>query len=160
MFGISFMNSGIAALKSGSLVLSFKGYTQTAGVTQLAGGSLGGTGVITADVQSAGQVVPGGATAGILHIAGTYKQQAAGALRISINGPTAGTGYGELQVSKTATIGGMLSASTASSFIPAHGSTFSVLSAGSVQGRFSILHTLGQSYTVSYQPTAVRLITP
>src|SRR5713226_1903863 len=88
-------------------------YTQTAGMTTVDGalsaptgmsisaGMLFGKGTIASAVQSSGKVNPGDSATktGKLSINGSYTQNTAGALNISIGGLTVGTQYGQLAVS-------------------------------------------------------------
>jgi hypothetical protein len=154
---VAFNNSGTVNLKSGTLQFGNPGYMQTAGKTNMAGGSLASTtsaivnlqggslsgkGTITASVQNGalidpGSTVPGEAT---LKITGNYTQTSAGTLRTDIKGSgTPGTNYDQLSVSGTATLNGTLNIVTASGFTPALTDQFIVVKATTLTGTFTTL---------------------
>jgi hypothetical protein len=144
---IPFNNYGTVQIQSGTLAINST-FVQIAGLTalkggnlnvsqpfQLQGGVLAGTNTITGDVQSSGIVSPG-ASPGRLTIIGNYTQNSNGALQIELAGNSPGTGYDQLIVSNTATISGALNVTLTNGFHPALANTFTVLSAGSLSGRF------------------------
>lgn len=154
---VAFNNSGTVNLKSGTLQFGNPGYMQTAGKTNMAGGSLASTtsaivnlqggslsgkGTITASMQNGalidpGSTVPGEAT---LKITGNYTQTPAGTLRTDIKGSgTPGTNYDQLSVSGTATLNGTLNIVTASGFTPALTDQFIVVKATTLTGTFTTL---------------------
>src|SRR6185436_11625750 len=98
---------------AGTVILSGGSMSSTA-LLNIQGGSIAGTGTITANVSNTGGIVspskatvPTGPT-GILNITGTYTQGAAGGLNIDLGGTGAGTGFDQLNVSGTATLNGAL----------------------------------------------------
>jgi hypothetical protein len=124
-------------------------YTQTAGSTDLNGGTINGgtlsingglltgTGTVNADLTNGGQVIPGGTgVAGTLTINGSYTQTSTGALDIDLGGTTVGSQYDQLAVSGTASLGGTIDVSLINGFHPALGSTFQPLTFGSSTGNF------------------------
>jgi hypothetical protein len=131
------------------------GYTQTSGVTildngeidvgaggvvDIQGGTLTGSGLIVGNVRNAGVLAVGSpGVAGRLTIRGDYTQSAAGALRLEIGGRNAGVDFDQLVVTGQASLGGTLAVALVNGFVPAHGDTFQVLTAGSLQGTFTTL---------------------
>jgi parallel beta-helix repeat protein len=149
--GIAVNNAGTVRSVDGTLDLG-DNYTQTAGLTRLAGGgfatsgtlqfnggSLEGNGTITGGVNNAGATIrPGGPLAvGLLNVSGNYTQSSSGVLDIELNGLSPGTGYDQLAIGGTATLDGTLNATTLAGFTPPGGSTYQVVIAGSVNGNFS-----------------------
>jgi len=141
-------NAGMVTVTSGA-TLGVGIYTQTAGITALSGGTISGgsisinggaltgSGTINANVNSGGQVIPGGAgAAGLLTINGTYTQTDSGSLNVDLGGTTAGSQYGQLAVSGTATLGGQLDVSLLNSFLPGLGNAFQPLTFASSSGNF------------------------
>jgi hypothetical protein len=168
---LAFGNSGTVNVASGTLSIGTLSYSQTAGATKLAGGSLtspkqinigggalSGFGTITGSVQNGGTVSPS-TTGGVLKITGAYRQTGSGVLSSVITGTSPGTQFGQLSVGGQATLSGTLQVNTGGGFIPAHGQAFSVLVYQSRSGTFATLS--GQpAYTVAYRATAARAVYP
>jgi hypothetical protein len=152
----TFTNAGTLSIGTGS---TFKlgglgNFTQTAGKTTddgtlstsgmvgLTGGSLFGKGSIAGALQSAGVITPGDSSTstGVLSVSKIYGQTASGALDIAIGGTTAGTKYDQLNIAGSASLNGTLNLSLINGFVPAVGTTFEILNAGSVSGTFSAVH--------------------
>jgi autotransporter-associated beta strand protein len=125
--GPTTVNGGVLAV-AGSIVSA---------TTVNAGGTLAGTGV-AGPVVNHGAVAPGdGAGApGILTVNGAYLQGSDGALDEVLAGLTAGTGYGQLVVTGSATLDGLLDVTTAAGFNLSVGETFTILEFGSLTGNF------------------------
>jgi hypothetical protein len=176
--GIPLANQGTIRATAGTLRLS--GFSQTGdglvellggaidstGPLSLNGGQLAGAGTITGDVSATGATIyVGGKNApGILTVTGNFSIGSAGRLVIDLAGPTPGTGYDQLSVSGSATLGGTvesvllpalnLQGATAFTFINAAsiGNTFTGQSGSPVlplqytgtQARFNV-----QGYTVT-----------
>lgn len=104
------------------------------GAVAVAGGTLGGTGVVLGAVSSAGTVAPGPGV-GRLVISNDYQQT--GSLAVELAGTSPGTGHDVLAVAGTATLGGTLAVTTNGGFAPAAGQSFTVLTAGAVSGTFA-----------------------
>src|SRR5262249_30969725 len=149
----AFSNAGSMTVGPGSTFSLAPGqnYTQTAGGTTLSGGnlavttlvdlrggSLGGSGTITGNVNSAGPVNPGNNGPGLLTITGNYTQTAAGSLNIEIGGLTPGAGFDQLAVSGVATLGGALNVTQVNGFVVQGGESFPVLTYGSRAGDFAV----------------------
>ena len=164
-------NSGTVKVNGGTLAINTLGYKQTAGSTQLAGGSvtaqkqmniskgtLSGFGTITGSVLSGGTVAPS-TTGGVLKITGAYNQQSAGTLSSVITGTTPGTKFGQLSVGGKATLAGTLKVNTGNGFVPGHGQSFSVLLYHTRSGMFGTLSGT-PAYSVSYTATAANVVYP
>jgi hypothetical protein len=164
-------NGGTVKVNGGTLAINTLGYEQTAGSTQLAGGSitaqkqmniskgtLNGFGTITGSVLNGGTVAPS-TTGGVLKITGAYNQQSSGTLSSVITGTTPGTKFGQLSVGGKATLAGTLKVSTGNGFVPGHGQSFSVLLYHTRSGTFGTLSG-SPSYTVSYTATAAKVVYP
>jgi hypothetical protein len=172
----SFANAGTFTIITGStFALGGSGvFTQSGGTTtdngtlsapgavNLQGGSLFGTGSITGSVQSSGIVTPGDSSkqTGIFTDKGTYTQNKAGTLDISIGGTTAGTNFDELNAS-SASLNGTLNIGLINSFVPTIGSTFKIMNFSSETGKFSTVNGLiinnKEHFTIKYQGTDVLL---
>jgi hypothetical protein len=156
IFGNSVVaNAGTVTL-SGGAMLEVMSFTQTAG--KLAGG--GTLSVINGAMINGGIVSPG-SSPGILDIQGNYTQNANSALNIEIDGPTAVSQYSVLAVSGTATLGGTLNILRPTSFIPAAGRTFQIVTAGAVSGTFATVNGLSikpsEFFTITYNGANVVL---
>ena len=80
-------------------------------MVSLTGGTLAGTGTVSANVSNAANVQPGnaaGTSPGILTVSGNYTQTSAGTLTADVAGTTAGTGYSQLAVSGAVSLAGNL----------------------------------------------------
>jgi len=168
---MQFSNSGTVKVNGGTLAINTLGYKQTAGSTQLAGGSvtaqkqmninkgtLSGFGTITGSVLNGGIVAPS-TTGGVLKITGAYNQQSAGTLSSVITGTTPGTKFGQLSVGGKATLAGTLKVNTGNGFVPGHGQSFSVLLYHARSGMFGTLSG-SPAYSVSYTATAANVVYP
>jgi hypothetical protein len=169
--GVRFENSGTVRLESG---VSYLGsYHQTAGSTLLtggglegslvdvAGGTLSGSGTISAtNIVNAAEFRPG-SSPGALTIQGPYLQTAQGKLVIEIAGPTAGVDHDLLTVNGPANLAGELAINLLSGYRPPTNTTFVILPAFPITGRFSSV-TGGDAgggivLRERYTPTAVVL---
>jgi hypothetical protein len=168
---LAFSNSGTVKVTGGTLSIGTLAYKQTAGSTQLAGGSvsaaqqmniaagtLSGFGTITGSVLNGGTVAPS-TTGGVLKITGGYNQKSSGTLSSVITGTTPGTKFGQLSVGGKATLAGTLKVNTGNGFVPRHGESFSVLLYHTRSGMFGTLSG-SPSYTVSYTATAANVVYP
>jgi hypothetical protein len=176
----TFTNSGtITVTKGSTLQNGGDSYVQSAGTTtvdgtfaavdsgiNITGGSILGAGTLTANVTVGGSgttpTISAGDSgkAGLLLITGTYTQLSTGTMNSFIGGTTVGTQYSQLQVDGTATLAGTLTVALASGFTPTVGSTFTVLTAGTVTGTFSnstIAINSSEHFNVSYTSTGVVL---
>jgi hypothetical protein len=169
----AFTNSGTVSLTSGSGLAVLSGnYTQTAGSTQLAdgsltaaglvdleGGVLAGTGVINADVLNNAEVDVGRpGCPGVLTITGNYTQTSGGVLVVEVGGPNPGTDFGQLAVTGRAALDGTLTVHLINGFVPNSGDGFQVLTFHSGSGTFATVDGDGPAFTPSYDPTDVTLV--
>jgi hypothetical protein len=147
-------NTGVVEVLSGTLLFS-NTYLQSAGVTrlnggqlqsgqtlQIAGGTLEGAGVVTANVSNGGHVQPG-LPLGQLSITGTFTQTAGGSLDVDIGGLTPGTQFDRLTVTGAATLNGTLNIAVINGFMPALGNGFQVMTFASHAGDFAAVGGLG-----------------
>jgi T5SS/PEP-CTERM-associated repeat protein len=118
------------------------------------GGSLFGQGRVHGQVIEApgGHLIPGGSP-GILTIDGSYEQDPGGELDIAIGGNQPGSGFSQLIITGTASIGGTLNVILANGFTPAPGETFPVILAAGLSGTFSQVN----GASISYSPAGVTL---
>jgi hypothetical protein len=158
----TFPNAGSVAIGAGATLSESSDYNQTAGVTDLAGGTLtangtvaiqggalSGSGTINGNVQNAAVVRPGSATAtGVLTINGAYTQTATGLLSIKLGGLVAGSQYDQLVVNGLAALDGTLSLALANGFPPQPGDQFQALMFGSASGAFA--HYAGDASGFSF----------
>jgi hypothetical protein len=151
-----FENRGTVELASGTLRLGrLGGYNQFAGSTRLTGGTLAssgqivklmggslvGTGTITANVQNLNSTIAPGApntlgSTGIIKIAGNYTHSGTAAiLKADLKGTTPGTKFDQLQVTGEALVdSGVLDLDTATGFAPTTTTKLKVLRAGKRSG--------------------------
>jgi autotransporter-associated beta strand protein len=130
------------------------------GVAVDKGAVLRGTGFIRGPTHNDGLITPG-TSAGMLAVQGVYTQSEIGSLGIEIGGTTAGTQYDRLAVAGTAALDGALNVTLINGFNPAVGSTFDILTAGSLAGTFTTVNLPSfpnfKEFRVDYLPTVVRL---
>ncbi|MGA8029272.1 MAG: hypothetical protein WB992_19195, partial [Bryobacteraceae bacterium] len=177
--GGSFTNNNLFTVAAGSIFTVGNGgvtgtpvnFTQAAGTTEVdgtltsttstvtptltvSGGTLDGAGKLTYTVVDSGTLAPGDSATktAALQVNGPYSQTSAGAFNVSIGGNTAGAQYDQLNVSSTAGVNG---------FVPAVGSTFTILNASSLSGTFSTVTgtsiNSSEHFTVTYNGNDVVL---
>ncbi len=126
-------------------------------------GTLSGTGTITGDVNNLsgfgsvfGTVSPG-ASPGTLTVDGNFMQDGNATLLVELGGYTQGVDYDWLNVSGTATLGGVLDILLydfgGGPFQPVVGDTFDILTADTIEGQFDLLSYAlddGLMWNVSY----------
>ncbi|HTQ37836.1 MAG TPA: hypothetical protein VMJ32_02345 [Pirellulales bacterium] len=98
------------------------------------------------------------ATAGALSLSGNYHQT--NELDIGLGGPNAGTDYGALTTTASASLSGTLKVTLTNNFIPFNGETFNIISAQSRTNTFSqtSLPTFsGGHFNLNYTSTGVTL---
>jgi hypothetical protein len=152
-----FENTGTMELASGTLRFGSVGYTQFSGATRLTGGSLSsggpidlrggrlaGVGTITGNLYNSGATIaPGSPTkagsTGILNVAGNYRQEPQGILKMNLKGSRPGSEFDQLRVSMQAVLDGMLDLDTASGYAPTTSTNLKVLTMASRLGEFSQL---------------------
>jgi len=147
--------SSTASFRSGSM------FPIGAGSINFNGGSVfGNGGSLSANVSSSAALTPADSatTTGTLSITGNYTQNSTGALNVRI---ASATGYNRLAVSGSATLGGTLNIGRLGGYIPPVGSTFTLLSAGSVTGQFATVNGTAingtEHFMVNYNAASVTL---
>jgi len=123
--------------------------------------SLGGPTVsVTGNLDNAGilQLSPGS-----FNIAGNYTQESTGAFDVGLGGTIAGSQFGQLDVTGTASLNGALNVSLVNSFTPSIGNSFEVIPFASSSGSFAtytgLLLSGGLSLTPQFNPTNFSLVT-
>ncbi len=115
------------------------------------------------DNLGSGTLAPG-ASPGGTHVFGNYHQGAAATYQADLGGTVPVTNYDQVNVSAIAQVGGTLDARLYNGFTPSSSDTFTVLTAGTLNGHFanapagasSLLTPFG-SFDVAYSSTAVTL---
>jgi len=176
----AFTDSGAVTVAKGSTMTVGGGnaYNQSAGTTtvdgtlsasggiNVTGGTILGAGKLSGNVTVGGNgkapTIRAGDSgkAGLLAITGNYTQLSTATMSSFIGGTAVGTQYSQLQVGGTATLAGTLTVTLASGFTPVVGSTFTILTAGSVTGKFTnstIAINSSEHFNVSYTSTGVVL---
>ena len=108
-------------------------------VTVNPGGMLGGTGTTgPVNLAPGAPISPGGSAPGILHVQ-SITLAAGSSFVVRLNGPAAGTGYDQLQVTGTVNLGGAtLSASLRPAYLPTLGTAFTIItSTDTLSGTFA-----------------------
>jgi hypothetical protein len=180
--GGTFNNAGTFEKTGGTTTTTlYPPYTQTAGTTFIAsgslafgsspmiqGGTIGGTGAIfgnytgTVSTNPAGAIAPGTATAmGSIALSGTGSgnyTEGTGSFDVKIGGTGAGQ-FDTLTATGTASLlGGTLKVTLIGGFTPVVGDTFTILTAGAVSGKFAFTNLPpGYGWVVNYNPTTVVL---
>ncbi len=126
---------------SGSTHLSGGTLESSGQLVKLMGGSLLGTGKITANVQNLASTISPGApgtagSSGIIKINGNYTHSGGSSvLKVDLKGTTPGSGFDQLQVTGQALVEwGVLDLDTAEGFSPGTSTKLKVLRAGQVLG--------------------------
>jgi hypothetical protein len=171
---IALNNAGLVSAQTGTL--EFDGsYTQTGGVTRLdggaltlfgacniQGGSVEGSGTLTANVNNSGGILSPGLSPGQLAITSGYAQGASSAYDVEIGGLTAGTQFDKTVISGAATLAGTLNISLINSYEPNLGDTFQVMTFASHTGDFATVTGTsiapGKFFQETIGPTSVTLV--
>jgi hypothetical protein len=156
--GRNFTTAG-ASSSAGSLTVgSSSTFTVNGAYTQT--GTLFGSGTITANTTSSGQVFPGAnGAAGTLTVNGNYTQSTAGTLNIDIGGLNAGSQYDQVNLGSgnVASLRGTLNFKFINGFTPSLGQSFTIMNFGSrMTDRFDTVtvqdvgggHTLVPDYSI------------
>ncbi|WP_228052017.1 beta strand repeat-containing protein, partial [Sphaerospermopsis aphanizomenoides] len=164
--GFGFNNTGTVDVKKGKLTFT-GGYTQTAGITRLSGGSLTfdgsnflnlqggnltGIGTITGNVNNSGGQINPGNTIGTLNITGDYSQSGTGTLNLELSSATT---FDKFNISGAADIGGILKLNLTGGFTPTIGTKFAVLTYGSATTKsFNSIEGIDISSSLAFAPTS------
>jgi hypothetical protein len=169
---LSFFNSGLASMQSGTLYIVGGQYTQITGQTDIGAGaflqadggvvildgSLSGYGSVNGDVFNSGTVLPGeDGSPGILTINGNYTQTATGTLNLQIDDPN-GAGFDQLAIAGNVALDGTLNVTLLNGYLPNSGDSFPVLFFASSNGTFASVVGDGTLFTVNYDPNDVTLV--
>ncbi|HET6408124.1 MAG TPA: hypothetical protein VFG14_09605, partial [Chthoniobacteraceae bacterium] len=166
-FTAPFANNGALNVTGGTLQFT-GGITQSAGITSLSGGSVGGPfslqggtltgiGTLNGSLNNSGGIVsPGGSgTAGTLSISGGYTQALGGTLAADLGGTASGQ-FDFLVVTGAISLGGTLNLTNIGGFVPVAGNQFRVISSPSNPGSFTTL--TGAVTGISQHPDASGLL--
>ncbi|MDB9548932.1 beta strand repeat-containing protein, partial [Dolichospermum circinale] len=163
--GSFFNNTGTVKVNKGKLRF-LSGYTQTAGTTNLSGGSLSfdysplnlqggnltGIGTITGNVNNSGGQINPGNTIGTLNITGDYSQSGTGTLNLELSSATT---FDKFNISGAADIGGILKLNLTGGFTPTIGTKFTVLTYGSATTKsFNSIEGIDISSSLAFAPTS------
>ena len=150
--------TGATNLMAGS-TFTLSGTADLGGRTLNLAGTLSGSGTIIGTVVNSGQIE----LTSLLTIQGNYTQTAQGTLNIAIGGTTAGTDYGQLNVTGLATLNGTLNVALTNGYLPNAGDSFQVLLFGSVSGDFAAENGLnlgsGLQLDPEYSASGLTLVT-
>jgi hypothetical protein len=140
---------GTIKLESGTL-------NATAGV-DINGGQLIGSGTVIGALRNNGGIVAPGFSPGKITIQGPYTQGADGVLNIEIGGAEPGTGYDQLRVVGTATLGGTLNVKLINGFQPRLGDVFEIIDPNAVSGQFAQINAEGFGVQANYAAGAITI---
>ncbi len=114
----------------------------------------------TGDLDNAGTINL--ADPGILNVSGAYTQESTGVFDVGIGGTTAGSQYGQLNVTGQATLNGALNVSLLNGFTPAASNSFEIMTFGSFAGSFTTETGLniggGLVFTPTFSATSLALV--
>jgi autotransporter-associated beta strand protein len=157
--------SSIVVGNSGSLVMD-SGLISVPSINHSAGGSFQFTGgelrvtSFIGDLTNEGGNYSPGASPAISTVSEDFVQTS-GTLTIELAGPTPGSGFDQLNIGGTATLGGTLQLNLLDGYSPAPGTSFEFLrSIGGVTGAFAntiFPNAPGLLWQLDYEPLAVRL---
>jgi uncharacterized repeat protein (TIGR01451 family) len=168
----AFTNAGTANFNAGSIGFT-GGYTQTAGSTnllggtftspltvQLNGGVLQGNGTVGASVANNNGTVAPGLSPGLIIINGNYTQAPNGILNIQLGGTSPGTQYDQLAVTGSATLAGTVNVTLINAFTLSNGDVFNAVTYAAHSGIFApenLPPFPGGTFTSTYTPAAYQL---
>lgn len=163
--GINIEEHGSLQLEGGAIDAQ---YIEILGGTLAGSGSImTGSGPIDGQVENRnGVVAPGiGVGAGTLSIVGRFANGRDGTVNIELGGTTAGAQYDQLLIDGAATLEGTLNVSLVNlgggMFVPALGSSFSIIAAEAIGGQFDVLNLPNlpgdRSWFVGYGSTELLL---
>ncbi len=163
----AFTNEGEVVVAVGRTLTRTGSYVQTGGSTTvngqltasqpvaLLGGTLGGSGLVSAIVNNTGGNVAPGNSAGILTIGQSYTQASTGRFSVEIGGAAPGTQHDRLAITGTASLAGTLEVSRIAGFNPTPDQVFTILvSTGARTGTFSAIDSC-DPVIVTYGPNSV-----
>ena len=153
-FTQAFTNQGTFNETAGTTVFS-NGYLQTGGFTKLGtsvtapanitvggsgmqinGGTLGGSGTITGNLNMGGGILSPGFSPGSITVTGNLILSPSSTTVIELGGLTPGSGYDVINVGGAANLAGALNVVSHAGYVPAAGTTYNFLNYGSTSGSF------------------------
>ena len=140
---------------AGGTIRLENGTLNAADGVDLNGGQLIGSGTITGPIRNNGGIVAPGFSPGKITINGNYTQGADGVLNIEIGGAEPGTGYDQLRVVGTATLGGTLNLKLINGFQPRLGDVFEIIDPNAVSGEFAQINAEGFGVQANYAAGAI-----
>jgi hypothetical protein len=177
VFGNFTNTNGAITIAAGGSMTTGGNYTQSgaapslkvdgglaASLASVQSGTVQGTGTIGGGVDVSGGTIKPGDSPGILTIDGTYTQSGPSVFESELGGTVAGSGYGQLRVTESATLtGGTLDVDEINGFTAVAGNDFFVLVAGALTGTFSTVDLAdaplptGDRWNVVYNANGVEL---
>jgi hypothetical protein len=161
-FNSLFTNSGTLTVSNGITLNAAAGYAQTAGFTKLGtgagtsgnliaggagfalnGGTLGGAGSVTGNLNVGAATVAAGFSPGTLNIAGNLTLAPASITNIEVGGIAAGSGFDVINVTGSSTLDGTLNVTSYLGYTPAAGTNYSFMNFGSTSGAFATTNLPG-----------------
>lgn len=124
---------GFTAISNGTLLVD--GSLGTGVVTVAAAGTLGGSGIVSGNVTVAGTLAPG-SSPGRLTLAAGLTLASTATLAIEVNGTAQAVDHDHLVVNSAVVLDGSLSVSISTSYTPAAGSVYTVMTANALSGSF------------------------
>lgn len=127
------------------------------------GSVFGNGGKLEANVSSSGTITAADSSAstGALNVGGNYSQNSGGALDVNLAGSASGQ-FNVFSVTGSAKLNGTLNIKLLNNFVPAIGSTFRILTATPVTGKFTTVNgtkiNSSEHFTVQYNSTNVTLL--
>ena len=169
----NFSNKGKLTVGASSGFGTAGTYTQTGGTTTVDGvisapngfslktGKVYGAGTISGAVTAAAAVTTGDSITlpGVLSVS-SYSQTSTGSLTIPILSNVVGTGYGQLASTGAVSLAGKLVLKRKSSYVPAIGAKFTIVTGSAVSGQFASPVTTINSkehFQITYNPNSVTL---
>ncbi len=90
---------------------------------------------------------------GTLTVTGAYTQESSGAFQAGIGGATAGSQFGQLKVTGSASLGGALITSVINGYSPALSDSYQIMTFGAITGTFATESGLNISGGLAFVPT-------
>ncbi|HPF39589.1 MAG TPA: hypothetical protein P5081_02910 [Phycisphaerae bacterium] len=141
--------------KIGTGALTLSGVSTNTGGFEVEGGAIGGTGSAsgTTHVHSGAAIKPG-SSAGVFTVEHAVFDSGS-TLGIELGGLTSGTQYDVLNATGEVTLGGTLDLSYINNFTASNGSSFVILTAGTLIGEFdTVNYPDGQEWLINYDTAA------
>ena len=118
------------------------------GPVSLEGGVINGSGIIVGNVTNSGGFISPGHSAGNMIVTGNLTQTSGGTMILEAAGAESGK-FDQIQVARTATLGGKLDLKTISGYTPLPNDPLNQLTASTVSGKFSSVSSNGTVATTA-----------